>query len=820
MKHLRTRIWPIGLVMLITSLSLPPVLAHAVTPQTIVIDGVNDFDPGNLLDDDTGDTEIKNWCTDDPEVDAPMDLGQIFVTNDANNLYIGFEYFRDCFSSPQVNLGIAFSYGTPGDGGTTDPFSRKIAWNTIVNKPDNVLYDVIDGFNYEVLYHWNGTSWDNISSTVNPGWGSGSNGLGIVDDTGFEELSLPLSVFGVAPGGTINIEIWMTQDGTSKPPLDAMASDDVQTSTPSGTVFDVTTAVEMTATLPYVVQSAVDNPPVLNQAIRTAPAQLQLTFNEPIDAVTGGNPVHYTVGGGETAATVTGAVVDAGVPSIVHLTLSNDIAEAGTAYFVIVTGVQDLGGNEIIYDNVGNVKCFAVKSVTFEGKFGPYLQTNSMPPDGFTVEGSKFPLSFDLCDGADMVQVDAINEIWQYTTLFSFPVQCSDSSGSLTVEWKFNHNCGDWETVGNRSFTLNIASPATQTFSHFWDDLDPTSFTDKAIDVIFRVDMSAFSPIQGVDDVGLAGSELPLSFTAPFATMVDDGTGQDETAGDYVYTGVASFPAGTLKNVGYKFTLNGSFECPETGNRDVYLDDTLYDTIGGLKGPLALRLAYFNRCYVIGHDVKVVFSVDVGQSSVAGSGGALDVRLAGSQSPLDWDPALAPGMHDDGIGFDAVAGDDIYTLAVTFVDSTNYYLEYKYTVGDVFEGQDQPNRSMIILDNFDAGQNPQVLPLDQLHHTVATAAPNVVPGIRTHLLAAWPNPFNPRTTLQFEVASRSRVNLAIYDARGRLVSQLLDSVQSPGRHELQWNGMSDTGSPVSSGVYYVRLLADGSADGLKLVLLK
>jgi hypothetical protein len=374
--------------------------------------------------------------------------------------------------------------------------------------------------------------------------------------------------------------------------------------------------------------------------------------------------------------------------------------------------------------------------------------------------------------------------------------------------------------VGNRSFTLSIASPASQTFSHFWDDLDPTSFTDKDIDVVFTVDMSQFSPIPTVDDVELAGSALPLSFTAPFTTMVDDGTGQDAAPGDEIYTATVRFPTGTLKHVGYKHTLNGSFECPETGNRDVYLDDTMYDTIGGGNGPLVLPLAYYNRCYVIGHDVQVVFRVDVSKSSVAGSGGGLDLRAVGSEYPLDWDPNLAPSMHDDGITPDAAAGDDVYTLAVTFSDSTNYYLEYKYTVGGIFEGLDQPNRTVMLDDSFDASGNPQVLPLDQLHHTVATAAPNIPGGARTQLMAAWPNPFNPRTTLVFEVATRSRVNLAIFDARGRLVNQLLDSVQSPGRHELQWDGRSDSGNPVSSGVYYARLLADGSADGLKLVLLK
>ena len=174
MRSSLTRLGTVVALMALIGLAVAP--ATAQVPQTITLDGTNDFDPANLIDADGGDTEIKNWCTDDPEDDAPMDLGNIYITNDTNNLYIGFEYDRECFASPQVNLGIAFSYGAEGDGSTTDPFSRKIAWNTITRKPDNVFYVVIDAFNYEVMYEWDGAAWANISSTINPSWVSASVG--------------------------------------------------------------------------------------------------------------------------------------------------------------------------------------------------------------------------------------------------------------------------------------------------------------------------------------------------------------------------------------------------------------------------------------------------------------------------------------------------------------------------------------------------------------------------------------------------------------------------------------------------------------------
>ncbi|TPW17855.1 MAG: hypothetical protein FD129_205, partial [bacterium] len=187
------------------ALSGPP--AHAFVPQTITVDGINDFDPSNLIDMDAGDTEIKNWCTGDPENDAPMDLGSIYITNDNSFLYVGYFYDRDCFTSPQVNLGMALDVNDAA-GNVTDRFGRKIAWNTVAFKPDYYLYDVIDGFNYEELQETNGAGgWVNISTQVNPAWGSGSNGLGIIElgpSPIFVEYKLPLSVFNkLAPGGLV-----------------------------------------------------------------------------------------------------------------------------------------------------------------------------------------------------------------------------------------------------------------------------------------------------------------------------------------------------------------------------------------------------------------------------------------------------------------------------------------------------------------------------------------------------------------------------------------------------------------------------------------
>ena len=88
------------------------------------------------------------------------------------------------------------------------------------------------------------------------------------------------------------------------------------------------------------------------------------------------------------------------------------------------------------------------------------------------------------------------------------------------------------------------------------------------------------------------------------------------------------------------------------------------------------------------------------------------------------------------------------------------------------------------------------------------------------LMAPSPNPFNPRTTVRFQLASNTRVRVEIHDVRGRLVRTLVDDQRSAGDHEVIWNGTDDRGQSVASGTYYLRLTADGQVRTQKMALLK
>jgi len=86
----------------------------------------------------------------------------------------------------------------------------------------------------------------------------------------------------------------------------------------------------------------------------------------------------------------------------------------------------------------------------------------------------------------------------------------------------------------------------------------------------------------------------------------------------------------------------------------------------------------------------------------------------------------------------------------------------------------------------------------------------------------FPNTFNPDTTIKHDLAEAADVTLPIYNVLGQVVRTLVASeAQNAGRYQIRWNGMDDRGVPVSSGVYFYQISAEGKFQHVrKLMLLK
>jgi hypothetical protein len=90
----------------------------------------------------------------------------------------------------------------------------------------------------------------------------------------------------------------------------------------------------------------------------------------------------------------------------------------------------------------------------------------------------------------------------------------------------------------------------------------------------------------------------------------------------------------------------------------------------------------------------------------------------------------------------------------------------------------------------------------------------------TRIAGAQPNPFNPQTTIAFDLARSGPADLAVFDIQGRRVRQLVSADLAAGRHTAVWYGRDDADRQVASGVYFVRLASDGMTEMGKLVLVK
>ena len=95
-----------------------------------------------------------------------------------------------------------------------------------------------------------------------------------------------------------------------------------------------------------------------------------------------------------------------------------------------------------------------------------------------------------------------------------------------------------------------------------------------------------------------------------------------------------------------------------------------------------------------------------------------------------------------------------------------------------------------------------------------------IPVARTGLKGNVPNPFNPSTTIRFELARSEDVQLEIYDPAGRLVKRLLSERREAGPHSVRWNGRDADGTDVASGVYFYRFQAGNFEQTQRMVLLK
>lgn len=164
------------------------------------------------------------------------------------------------------------------------------------------------------------------------------------------------------------------------------------------------------------------------------------------------------------------------------------------------------------------------------------------------------------------------------------------------------------------------------------------------------------------------------------------------------------------------------------------------------------------------------------------------------------------------------AGDTLYSFGNDSVPEWAFETGLEYSIGHSIKN----NRYAIVglnraADSLDL-QSQMVI--YQLPDYTNTTPETIVLPSEIQLLPVYPNPFNPGTTIRYELPQTEFVNVSIYDVQGRLISELTSQVQSAGRYAIQWNGKDNSGRHVPSGIYLCKLTTPDYSQTQKLILLR
>jgi hypothetical protein len=183
---------------------------------------------------------------------------------------------------------------------------------------------------------------------------------------------------------------------------------------------------------------------------------------------------------------------------------------------------------------------------------------------------------------------------------------------------------------------------------------------------------------------------------------------------------------------------------------------------------------------------------------------------------------LSNTIQDD----DGVAMFTFSTLDNFTVDASSLPSGYTNTSGNTWAwtgSGDPPTSVDFTLQAGDGSSSTYFLEVTNDCGTTTTFDPAYEFGpaaTKAQLAGNAPNPFSGQTTVEFDLAEQSRVTVAVYDMMGRKVATLVDGVRSAGPHAVGWNGRSDSGQDLASGVDLLRMRADQQSETRRMTIIR
>jgi hypothetical protein len=203
-----------------------------------------------------------------------------------------------------------------------------------------------------------------------------------------------------------------------------------------------------------------------------------------------------------------------------------------------------------------------------------------------------------------------------------------------------------------------------------------------------------------------------------------------------------------------------------------------------------------------------------------------------------WGPPLLEDednrMYDDGTHGDAVAGDSIFSIQISYdPDSMDVVgQEFKFGIGggdneggygnNHIENIDDTNPTFTLASQFGSIDPVFYDAWDFDTQSPSTGVEDNQNAIPTEfaLQQNYPNPFNPTTTIQFSLPEAVDVTLKVFNMRGQEVRTLVNSRQGAGYYAIEWNGTDNNGNKMTSGLYLYKIVAGDNIVTKKMLLMK
>ena len=96
---------------------------------------------------------------------------------------------------------------------------------------------------------------------------------------------------------------------------------------------------------------------------------------------------------------------------------------------------------------------------------------------------------------------------------------------------------------------------------------------------------------------------------------------------------------------------------------------------------------------------------------------------------------------------------------------------------------------------------------------------NIVP-LKNALHKNYPTPFNPVTTIPFDIINTDQIRLSIYNIKGEMVRSLINTKLDPGSYNMLWDGRADSGVNMPAGMYFIELKGSNFRETGKMIYLK